>query len=216
MLDRLSELFTDRDFIILSQKRDISEAFIPIEVKNRYHGFSKGGKLLFSVFEESGSWFSRQLLKSARPFTISVVDSNNKVLFKVVRPFRFYFHEATVTNPAGKKIGSIEREFGLLTRRYLLLDSSGSEKYEIAASIFSPWTFPIMSHSDEIAMVKKKWKGLTTEFFTDADNFGIQFNQEMDAESKALILATVLLLDFIYFEGNHGSAAGMVFDLLNI
>lgn len=38
------------------------------------------------------------------------------------------------------------------------------------------------------------------ELFTDTDNFGCKFPIKATAEHKALLIATVLFIDFRYFE----------------
>ena len=41
------------------------------------------------------------------------------------------------------------------------------------------------------------------EGLTDADNFGVTFDRALGADQKALLLATVFLIDFMYFEDNE-------------
>ena len=44
---------------------------------------------------------------------------------------------------------------------------------------------------------------------SDADNFFLEFHNNSNGEDRALLLAAIFLLDFIYFErGDMGSNAG--------
>jgi hypothetical protein len=63
---------------------------------------------------------------------------------------------------------------------------------------------PRLQDGMEIGHIKKKWSGLAKEFFTDADNFGVSFSPDLALHVKALILAAVFLIDFMYFEDNAG------------
>lgn len=48
--------------------------------------------------------------------------------------------------------------------------------------------------------ISKQWSGLAREAFTDADNFGISFPQNLDVKIKAVLLGAVFLIDFMFFE----------------
>ena len=56
-----------------------------------------------------------------------------------------------------------------------------------------------------MARICKEWSGALQEGLTDADNFGVAFEPAADlhAEEKALLLAAVFLIDFMYFEDNE-------------
>ena len=52
--------------------------------------------------------------------------------------------------------------------------------------------------------LRKQWSGLMQELMTDADNFGVQFRSAdvMPTTHKFLVLASVFLIDFLFFEDN--------------
>eukprot|EP00057_Strongylocentrotus_purpuratus_P010805 XP_011665279.1 PREDICTED: phospholipid scramblase 1-like [Strongylocentrotus purpuratus] len=52
----------------------------------------------------------------------------------------------------------------------------------------------------ELGKVSKQWGGLLKEMYTQADNFGVQFPADMDVKTKALLLASTFLIDFMFFE----------------
>lgn len=52
----------------------------------------------------------------------------------------------------------------------------------------------------EVGKISKQWSGLVKEYFTDADNFGVQFPMDLDVKMKACLLGAVFLIDFMFFE----------------
>ena len=64
---------------------------------------------------------------------------------------------------------------------------------------------------------------LMQELLTDADNFNSQFILSLKAESKILILSSIFLIDFLYFEDNdtnsnrnNNKRAGVLNGLFNV
>ncbi len=61
--------------------------------------------------------------------------------------------------------------------------------------------------------ISKQWSGLAREAFTDSDNFGVSFPQDLDVRMKAVLLGAVFLIDFMFFEksGNQNNdGVGMI------
>ena len=63
------------------------------------------------------------------------------------------------------------------------------------------------------------WKDLgvtivleATGLFTDRDNFLIEFGPELTPAERALVLASCLYVDLMYFENNQGVQAGRLLD----
>jgi hypothetical protein len=48
--------------------------------------------------------------------------------------------------------------------------------------------------------IKKKFAGVAKELFTDADNFKIHFPSDATPNERALLLGSVVLADYLYFE----------------
>lgn len=45
-----------------------------------------------------------------------------------------------------------------------------------------------------VGRIGKHWTGLLKEFFTDVDNFGIQFPMDLDVKMKAVMLGACFLI----------------------
>ena len=145
---------------------------------------------LLEAQEEGGSALTaitRLFLKALRPFTMHLFSPQGAGLFKLTRPFRFYFHELDVSQSNGAPLGKIKRRFALLRRIYSVVDRNGNEIFELFGPLLHPWTFEIKKGGQELGKITKKWSGLVKESFTDADNFGITFPNGIDLSQKAVL-----------------------------
>lgn len=194
------ERLANADGLVVSQKKEWGEILTGFETRNRYRILDTQGQELFLAAEESGNLLLRWFLKSLRPFTVQVRGMDNVSLLQVKRPFRFFFHEAVVSDAAGRMLGTIRRRFALLRRIYTVTDSHGREICELFGPILHPWTFEMRQGGIAQGKICKKWSGLLKEGFTDADNFGVTFQAGWSDEHKALLLGAVFLIDFVHFE----------------
>jgi uncharacterized protein YxjI len=194
------ERLSSTNALVVSQRKEWGEILTGFEGKNKYAISDMSGRGLYLAAEEAGSTLLRWFLKALRPFTIAVLTEGGQVVFRVVRPFRFYFHRAEVVDSHGKSLGVIERKFSILRRIYSVRGSSGRETFQLFGPILHPWTFQIRNNGVELGKITKKWSGLLKEGFTDADNFGVIFPVKWDVKLKALFLGAVFLIDFVHFE----------------
>ncbi len=191
--------------LVISQKKEWGEIFTGFETKNKYIVLDSTGRELYMAGEEGGSMLFRWFLRALRPFEINVRRFDHQLVIRVVRPFRFFFHELNVYGAKGNLLGTIKREFALLRRIYSVFDPNNRRIFQLFGPILHPWTFEIRDDSKEYGKITKKWSGLLKEGFTDADNFGVTFPNDWSNEQKALFLGTVFLIDFVHFEdkGNN-------------
>jgi uncharacterized protein YxjI len=162
---------------------------------------------LFEAEEEGGSMatiLTRFFLTALRPFTMHLFSKEGTGLFKLKRPFRFYFHELDISKSNGAPLGKIKRRFSILRRIYSVLDRNDNEIFQLFGPILHPWTFQIKKGSQQIGKITKKWSGLLKEAISDADNFGITFPKGIELSQKAILLGAVFLIDFVHFE-NQGN-----------
>ena len=157
------------------------------------------GNQLYWAAEES-SFLSRWFLKTLRPFTIHILSSQSSSVLKLNRPFRFFLHEMSILDSTGKLLGIIKQKFSLLSRKFIVKDSTGREIYKIFGPFLHPWTFRILKNEQEVGKISKKWSGLGKELFTDADNFNIVFPSGIDVNQKGILLGALFLIDMLFFE----------------
>ncbi len=193
------------DTLIIRQKKEWGEILTGFETKNRYEVVDHLNNPLIEALEEGGSalaTITRIFLKALRPFTMHLFSPQGTGLFKLKRPFRFYFHELDVCQPNGAPLGKIKRRFAVLRRIYSVIDRHGHEIFRLFGPLLHPWTFQIQKGGQELGKITKKWSGLVKESFTDADNFGITFPEGIDLSQKAVLLGAVFLIDFVHFENS--------------
>ena len=189
--------------LVIAQKKEWGEILSGFEGKNRYAVMDPAGGELYAAVETSGSLIGRLFLRALRPFTIEVLDLAGQAVLRVKRPFRFYFHEVSVTEASGRPLGSLRREFSLLRRVYTVTGPLGDEIYSLFGPLLRPWTFEIRKNGLFSGKISKKWSGALKESFTDANNFLLEFDPSMSVDEKALFLGGVFLIDFVHFE-NRG------------
>ncbi|KPJ99075.1 MAG: scramblase [Nitrospira bacterium SG8_35_4] len=191
--------------LIVRQRKEWGEILTGFEQKNKYVVMDGSGRELYAAVEEGGSLLLRWFLKALRPFEINVYTFDSRPVLKLKRPFRFYFHELEITDPHGRKLGTIQRRFSVLRRIYSVLDNTGKEMFKLFGPILHPWTFEIRKNESEYGKITKKWSGLFREGFSDADNFGVSFPSTWDVSVKSLFLGAVFLIDFVHFENRSNS-----------
>ncbi len=199
-MDRLSSINT----LVISQKKEWGEILSGFETNNKYVVLDASGNELYAAVEEGGSLILRWLLKALRPFEINIYTLDKQLLLNLKRPFRFYFHRLNIFDRQGQSLGSIQKRFSILRRKYSVLDGSEKETHQLFGPLLHPWTFIIKKDDRELGKITKKWSGLLKEGFTDADSFGVMFPASWDSQLKSIFLGAVFLIDFVHFE-NKGN-----------
>jgi len=187
------------DAVIVQQKKEWGEILTGFEAKNRYAVLDPSNQQLYWAAEES-SVLEKLFLKALRPFAIHILSMESRPVMKIVKPFRFYFHEMTVFNSEGRLLGNIKREFSVLAKKFTVKDSQGTALYDICAPVLHPWTFKVSKNDVKVGEILKKLSGFAKEAFTDADNFSVRFPLGADADQKAVLLGALFLIDIVCFE----------------
>jgi hypothetical protein len=193
------EKLQNTDALLVQQKKEWGEILTGFETKNKYAVTDVSGNQLYWAAEES-SFLSRLLLKTLRPFTMHVLSSEKNSILKLNKPFRFFFHEMNILDSEENLLGTIKREFSLLSRKFTVKDQSGIEIYKIYGPILHLWTFKILKYDQEVGRISKKWSGLGKEMFTDADKFNIAFPNSIDVNHKGILMGALFLIDMLFFE----------------
>lgn len=192
------------DKLLIEQQTSLQEAVMEsfdLERENTYVVRDSIGRQMFLASEEvEHGWLFKSFLNASRPFNISVRPSNSKHGIRVTRPFRFYFHEASVALLDGKPIGRVKKRFSIFRRIYSVYDGKGRERFQILGPLLKPWTFNIMVGQRHVGVIKKNWSGLAREALTEADNFTLEFPKKLHPGAKLLLLGVVFLIDFVHFE----------------
>ena len=149
----------------------------------------------------------RGIFRSHRAFEVYAFDRDGSPALQLRRPFFFLFSDLEVNQPDGQVVGRVKRRFGLLYRRYDLLDATGHCFARIAGPRWRIWTFRVeASDGGRRATIGKKWGGGLREIFSDADTFLIDLEQPLwRPDERAVIFSAAISIDFDFFENNQGS-----------
>ncbi len=126
---------------------------------------------------------------------------------RLARGFFFFFSSLAISAENGAPIGRIARRFGLLHKKYDLLDEQGRVFARVQSPIWRLWTFPVR-HVNGLsrATISKKWGGALREIFADADTFRVGLDQGVwTAAERQVLFAAAIVIDFDFFENNQGS-----------
>jgi uncharacterized protein YxjI len=189
--------------LVVHQQKEMLEIFTDFETKNRYVVQLPDGQPALYAAELGGgamAFLTRSFLKSKRPFTMRLLDTRGNVAFVLERPWTWFFSEIHVHDGQGQKLGMIDQRWAFFARRFAVLDASNRELAQLHGPFFRPWTFRVMQGDQEVGRISKKWSGLLTEAFTNADTFGLELGPSMSPQLRALALAATFLIDFLYFE----------------
>jgi hypothetical protein len=198
------ERMTRTRALVIRQRKEWGEILTGFEARNRYAVLDTDGREIYLAAETSGSLLARIFLGKLRPFDIRVVTPEGAPVLAIRRPFRWFFHEVHVSGASGQMLGTVKQRFAWLRRRLAVRDASDLEFCELYGPILHPWTFEIREGERVQGRIVKRWSGIGKEVFTDADNFGVEFPQGWDVNRKAILLAAVFLVDFLYFERSGG------------
>ncbi len=191
---------TQFEELVIEQKVEYLEAFTGFETENRYRVATTEGDTLLYAFEESGL-LGRIFLKSHRPLTLRILDGDSRPVMTARRSFFFFFSHLHVYDAEDRLLGSLQRRFSILKRRFTLSDSGGSPIARIDGPIWRPSTFMMYRNGEEVARVTKQWVGILKEAFTDADTFRVQQNiVGLRQDFSQLVLGAAFAIDLDCFE----------------
>ena len=191
------------------QKKEWGEILTGFEGRNAYEVVGDDGRTLFYAGDVGGGlglWLLRTFLKAKRPFTLELKTPSGATVLRLRRPWRFWLSTLEVEDGDGRLLGHIQQRFRFFTRAYDVLGPNGEELAHLRGPFFRPWTFVIEEGGREVGTIAKRWSGFGKELFTDADNFGVQFDgASRDARLRPLAVAATFLIDFVHFENRHES-----------
>lgn len=197
--------------VFVNQRHEIAE-FFSLESRNKYEITTEDGSHIgFAAEQQKGflGFLFRQFLGHWRTFDIHFFTDNRLPWMSAHHPFRWFFQCLLVHGNNKKYLGSIEKRFSILTKRFDVLDAQNKIVLQVESPFFKWWTFEFMDRNRKAATVNKKWSGFLTEVFTDKDKFLVEYNNSnLPEEQRQLVLAAALFIDLQYFErkANRGNS----------
>lgn len=135
--------------------------------------------------------------------SLEVSSPPGNVIGRVEQEWTCWFPNFRIKNHLDETVLRIEGPFCTLScgndvnfnvTQILLIKTFKFEKYFFCAS-FICYALQIVSmNGTEVGRISKQWSGLTREFFTTADYFGINFPMDLDVRMKAVMLGACMLI----------------------
>ncbi len=200
------------------QEKEWGEILVGWETRNRYQVYGADGRPVVYIGETGEGWGHALLrnLWSSRRIRLECMTQGGVLALAMERPWTFFFARMEVQAWDGRPMGYIQQRFGLLRRTFDICTPAGVVLATVEGPFWRPWTFFVRQKGVEVATIRKKWSGLGKEMFSQADNFGVEFQPELtDPRLRQLVLAATLLMDFSYFEQRQ-SGLGDILGVLNL
>jgi hypothetical protein len=190
--------------IAIRQRIELGELALSFETRNKYEVTGHDGRPLAFVAEQ-GKGFLGMLLRQVaghwRTFDLHFFTPDRQLALIARHPFRFLFQRLEVALPSGALLGAVQQRFGVLYKKFDIEDLDGRVLLTMRAPMWSFWTFPLVKHGQQVAVIRKRWSGLLKEALSDADNFAVVFESPaLSATERVLTLAAAIFVDLVYFE----------------
>ena len=198
----MDTLVAGRSGIGVHQKRKL------FELRNQYTLTGEDGQEIGKVDQTKQLPFAFILrlvssLDVALPVTLHVTTTQGDEELRLHKPwFRF---TVKVSDGAGNPIGRVKKRARLGKAVFSVEGSSGEDVGVLKAENWRARDFRFENPSgNEVARVTKKWRGLLTEAFTDADSYGVTFEDTTDITTRQLALAAALAVDLTMKQKDTG------------
>ncbi|MEM7199082.1 MAG: phospholipid scramblase-related protein [Planctomycetota bacterium] len=203
----LADLVANQSRVLIRQNKEWGEILTGLEARNRFELCDESGRRMGLAAEEGrgfGGLMLRTMLGRCRRATIQVFGANGERVGRGEKPFRWFFHRMEIYD-GDRRIGAIERRFSLLNRVFSIENDAGTATLTIESPLLRIWTFNVLLQGQQIGVIRKRWGGLGREMFTDADTFGLEVQEGVPAELRAVLLVATFLIDFTCFERTRRS-----------
>ena len=190
----MEAFFSDRSGLGVHQRRKV------FELRNQYELTNEDGTSAGRVEQakQSPLAFILRLVSSldvALPVTLAVTDAAGVEVLTLHKPW--FTWKVAVSSGGGQSLGTINRKIRIGKPVYVI-SKDGVEVGEVRAEDWRSRHFQITDlQGVEIGRVTKKWRGLLTEAFTDADSYGVEFAPGSSAAQRAMALAAALTVDLV-------------------
>ena len=171
-----------------------------LEMRNQYDLVDETGATV-GVIEQVGqspfTFLARLFsdLDLMLPVTLEAKDASGAL---VLRLHKAWFRlQVDATDPAtGARLGRVRKRLRLGKASFDVTAPDGSLVGTLRAQNWRARDFALVdARGRELGRVTKRWRGLLTEFATDADSYAVTFPPEADGPTRRLVLAAVLSVD---------------------
>lgn len=140
--------------------------------------------------------------KRYTPFDVEVRTPQGELVVRVTRGITFLVSKVDVRDGRGARVGGFKQKLFSIGGAFDVLDEQDRPVCALKGK-WTSWEFSFTTpEGRELARVTKKWAGLGRELLTSADNYVLEIQPEVPADSAArrLIVAAVMCIDMVLKE----------------
>eukprot|EP01105_Mastigella_eilhardi_P026062 TRINITY_DN733_c0_g1_i3.p1 TRINITY_DN733_c0_g1~~TRINITY_DN733_c0_g1_i3.p1 ORF type:complete len:245 (-),score=65.97 TRINITY_DN733_c0_g1_i3:715-1398(-) len=216
------DAFTTAPSLLVKQRRKgwLIELCLGCEIENEYKIFNPSGAdpgSQIMVAREQSSCLWRQCCGSRRQFSMRIETLEGREICHYLRPFRCGYpccdpcrYAIDCFMPDNKYVGSAKQVCSFCVPVFELVDDNGHERYRVIGNCCGFCNYTLHVHAPDgsiVGRIMKKWSGATKEFFTDADNFVVEFPKTATVADRVVLVGALFLIDFLFFERTGNGAA---------
>lgn len=154
----------------------------------------EGLSVLTKIFRFTG-------YKTLTPFNVVIKTTEGQKVLAVKRGINLFLSKVEVRDENDKVIGIFKQKLFTIGGKFDVLDANGTYLCSLKGK-WTGWDFKFVKDNLEFAHVTKKWAGMSKEFFTTADNYILNINENVPQNSplRQLIMAAVMCIDMVLKE----------------
>ncbi len=140
--------------------------------------------------------------KRNTPFEIDINTPTGQRILTVKRGVTWFVSTVEVLDEHNQLIGKFKQKFFSIGGKFEVLDAQERSLCWLKGK-WTSWDFKFVSNDGkEFATVTKRWSGFGKEFFTSADNYVLQIENDVPENHplRQLILAAVMCIDLVLKE----------------
>ncbi|MFW0737963.1 MULTISPECIES: LURP-one-related/scramblase family protein [unclassified Flavobacterium] len=139
--------------------------------------------------------------KRMTPFDIEITTASGEKVITVKRGIAWLRSTVTVFDEKDRLVGTFKQKFFSFGGRFEILDKNEKPVATLQGK-WTGWDFKFTHENKQLAQVSKKWAGMGKELFTSADNYVLQIEETVGADSpqRQLIMAAVMCIDMVLKE----------------
>lgn len=139
--------------------------------------------------------------KRMTPFNVEITTASGEKLITVRRGVAVFRSTVEVLDEKDRLIGTFKQKFFSFGGKFEILDKNERPCATLQGK-WTGWDFKFSHENRQLAQVSKKWAGMGRELFTSADNYVLQIEDNVPADSplRQLILGAVMCIDMVLKE----------------
>ncbi|MCI9846322.1 phospholipid scramblase family protein [Flavobacterium pectinovorum] len=192
---------------ILSQNLFLVKEHIGMFKASNYYDIynPESNQIIMNCRENNLGFFTKILrftdYKRATPFNVEITTASGEKLISVKRGIAIFRSTVEIFDEKDRLIGTFKQKFFSIGGKFEILDKNEKPVATLQGK-WTGWDFKFTHENKQLAQVNKKWAGLGKEFFTSADNYILQIEETVPADStlRQLILAAVMCIDMVLKE----------------